>query len=170
MTNPSTNTRPFTIRELRPGDLEYIAAHLRPSDARELRATYGTTDYFERLTVSAAHTEELHVCEADGKPLAVFGIVPTTMYAAGIWFSGTTAMTKLRRHFVRESRAVINRWFEQRPELRTMMNFTHAENRMHHRWLQSVGGELFESEPRGANGEMFRLFTIRRAALCAIRD
>lgn len=176
MTSPSTSPSTgqarsrYSIRELREGDLDYIAANLRPADARELKATYGTTDYRNRLSVSAAHSEQLFICEADGNPLAVFGMRHTALDAAAVWCCATRAMSGFRRSFVKESRAVIDRWFQESPDLRTLMNSTYVGNTMHHRWLKSVGAEIFPSEPRGAKGEHFHLFTIRRANLCAIPE
>lgn len=163
MTNLITTTPPYAIRHMRKGDLEHIATNLRPADARELKATYGTTDYLERLTVSAAHSEELYVCEADGKPLAVFGLTRTSRYAAVIWCCATRDLSRFPLSFVKESSRVVARWFQDHPDLRTLFNYTHVGSRKSHKWLKSIGAELFDSEPRGANGEAFRLFTIRRA-------
>jgi len=166
ITSQNTGTiRPnYVIRELRDGDIQYIAENLRPADARELKAVYGTDDYAKRLEVSAEYSDELFICEAEGKPLAVLGLKATSRHDAAIWCCATRAISSFRRSLVKEGRATIERWFNENPQLRTLVNFTHIGNTANHRWLKAMGAEIFPSEPRGAQGEHFHFFTIERAS------
>lgn len=163
-TSQNTGIAPsnYVIRELRDGDIQYIADNLRPADARELKALYGTTDYQHRLRVSADLSEQLFVCEAEGKPLAVFGMTHTTQHDAAIWCCATGAVSRFRRSFVKEAREVIVRWFQENPQLRTLLNYTHVGNTMHRRWLKSLGAKFSPSEPMGARKEHFCFFAIGR--------
>ena len=154
----------YVIRELCDGDLEYIADNLRSADARELNAVYGATDYADRLSVSAAYSQQLFICEADGKPLAVYGMAHTSGHDAVIWCCATRAISRFRLSFAKEARAVIFRWFQENPDLKALVNFTHVGNTANHRWLKSIGAEIAPSEPQAAKGEHFHFFTIGREA------
>ncbi|MCI9865713.1 hypothetical protein RHIZ_07125 [Rhizobium skierniewicense] len=154
----------YLIRAMRDGDIQYIVDNLRLADARELKAVYGTDDYANRLRVSAAHSHQLFICEADGKPLAVYGMAHTSRHDAVIWCCATRAMSRFRLSFAKEARAVISRWFQENPDLNALVNFTHVGNTTNHRWLKSIGAEIAPSEPQGAEGEHFHFFMIRREA------
>lgn len=163
-------SRAYVIRELMFDDLDYIAANLRPADAKELEAASGHTNYRDRLTMSVALSEEVRVVECDGVPILVFGLAPISDAVAAIWACGTSSVSRFRRSFVEDSRAMLQSWFDARSKLVRLANFAHADNTVHHRWLKAVGATLHPEEPVGHRGAMFRPFTIDREALpCAIQ-
>ncbi len=157
----------YVIREVREGDLPYLAANLRSADTKELIATYGNTQFLEGLQRSVALSDETRLCEGDGFPMVLWGIIQFSPKVAAIWCCATPNVVKFRRPFVQESRAVLQRWFDERPTLQSMINFSHAENVLHHKWLRSCGATVFPSVPNGPLGEPFSPFVIRRPPLCA---
>jgi hypothetical protein len=159
--------KPYTLRPLQPGDLQHLAENLRPADARELEAASGHTRYLERLAYFETVCDEAMVCEVDGAPILVFGIAAVTPNTSAIGLCGTPAMSKLRRPLVEEADRIIQRWFEERPGVDFMVNYSHAENTQHHRWLRLMGATLLPEEPVGFDGAPFRPFFIRRDAPCA---
>jgi hypothetical protein len=79
-----------------------------------------------------------------------------------IWACGTPEILKHKRAFVSNSRRTIERWFRERPGVDFFMNFSHASNSAHHRWLEWCGAEMLPALPMGPLGELFMPFTIRR--------
>jgi len=152
----------YVIRGVREGDLPYLTDNLRGADTRELIATYGNTRFLEGLTRSVSASDEVQLCEGDGLPMVLWGIYQISSLSAVIWCCATPQVTKFRLPFVRESRAIFRRWFTERPELQTLINFSHAKNELHHRWLRTCGATVFPSVPVGPLGEPFSPFVIRR--------
>ena len=165
----------YIIRELMPDDLDTIAANLRPADAKELEAASGHTNFRDRLTMSVALSSEVRVAECDGVPILVFGIADDPERTgndlcdtiAAVWAVGTPAVSRFRRALIADSRAVIRRWFVEHPKVARMVNFSHASNALHHRWLRAMGATVLPEEPLGFRGAMFRPFIIERNAPCA---
>lgn len=153
----------YEIRGVREGDLPYLAENLRASDARELIATYGTPRFLYGLQRSTDLSAETLVGVPTGDhPVLLFGIMDFSPRAALIWACGTPGLSRHPTAFLRGSKATIRRWFEERPSVEYLMNFTHAQNLQHHRWLEWCGADLLPALPMGPLGEDFRPFTIRR--------
>lgn len=153
----------YEIRGVRDGDLPYLAANLRAADARELVATYGNAAFLRALTQSAYHSHEVAVCEGDGVPMVLWGLHHLNPTSALIWCCATPLVNKFRVPFVRESRAIIGRWFKE-TDTQILFNFSHASNALHHRWLRSCGATVLPAVPCGPLGEPFSPFVIRRNA------
>lgn len=154
----------YEIRGVRDGDLPYLAANLRAADTRELVATYGNVEFLQALTQSAQHSHEVAVCEGDGVPMVLWGLHHLNPTSALIWCCATPLVTKFGLPFVRESRAIIGRWFRETETLQNLFNFSHSENTVHHRWLRSCGATVLPAAPMGPLGEPFSPFVIRRNA------
>lgn len=92
----------------------------------------------------------------------LFGIRKVTPKNALIWACATVDLVDNRMAFLRASRPIIKRWFEERPSVDTFTNFTHAKNFDHHRWLRWCGAELLPARRLGPRGEPFLPFIIRR--------
>jgi hypothetical protein len=154
----------YEIRGVREGDLPYLAENLRAADVRELYATYGHTRFLSGLERTTQMSEEVLVgAPTDtGKPAIVWGIRKWTPRSAFIWAVGTPAILKYQKPLAKTTKATMKRWFEERPDVSFFMNFTHAKNTAHHRWLEWCGAELLPALPMGPLGEDFLPFTIRR--------
>lgn len=153
----------YEIRGVRESDLPYLAENLRAADVRELMATYGHTRFLYGLQRSCHLSEEALVgCPSGEPPALLWGIRQFTPRAAMIWACGTPEILKHKRAFVSNSRRTIERWFRERPDVDFFMNFSHASNSAHHRWLEWCGAEMLPALPMGPLGEDFLPFTIRR--------
>ncbi|QGG92856.1 hypothetical protein GH983_21325 [Agrobacterium sp. MA01] len=154
----------FLIRSLKPGDLEYLADHLRNADKQELAAASGHSNFLSRLSVSAELSDSLKVVEAEGVPLLIFGTAAITRDTKAVWLVGTKRINAFSRAMVEEARQVLRNWFEDDTGLLRLMNFTYAKNKLHHRWLEALGAEIMPAEPLGTRGALFHPFEIRRKA------
>lgn len=153
----------YEMRGVREGDLPYLSENLRAADVREFLATYGHTRFLSGLERSiAGSTEALVVCGPEGNPEFLFGVRLWTEKSAVIWACGTHRAKKHRKAFLKLGKPILNRWFDAYPALDYLMNFTHASNAEHHRWLQWCGAKLLPPIPCGPLGEPFIPFTIRR--------
>ncbi len=161
----------YELRGVREDDLPYLSRNLRSADVHELYATYGHLRFLDVLERAVGVSEEALVgVPLGGNPVVLFGVRQATDQMGVVWACGTSEISRYRVPFLRNSRPVIQRWFEERPGLQYLMNFTHGSNTLHHRWLQWCGAELLPKVPWGALGDDFHPFTIRRDALCVIPD
>lgn len=152
----------YKIRALREQDIPHLAVNLRSHDVRELIAASGSVDTLGSITRSVRTSEECLVATENNLPILIWGISPVFGTVALIWAVATPAVQKYPSAFFRQGRSKIRTWFEERPALQTLMNFTFAENTLHHRWLKWCGAELFPEAPFGPRGAPFKPFVIRR--------
>lgn len=117
--------------------VEHVAAAMREGDRTELRVLNNIAPR-EALDVTLAQRGEHWSGLIDGVPAVIFGVVPLSLAggAGVIWLLGTDAVTQHRRLFLRASREVVARFFEQYDVL---VNVVHVENRVALRWLQWLG-------------------------------
>lgn len=151
-----------TVRAVRPGDVEALAATMRPEDVAEVLASGGYSPR-EALEVSLAASSEAWTWEVGGEVAAVFGVValprPSLLGArvGGVWALTGTAVHRHRRAFVRASRrilkALLSRWD-------VLANAVDARYTGAVRWIQALGGVLDEPRPMGVAGLPFRFFYV----------
>ena len=123
-------------REYRESDAEYIAQHLRTADLGEIQASAGA-DPLAAIRFCAAASGIL--CTIVGQhPAAIYGVVPVDDITGAVWLLGTDELTAppLRRQFLTESRAYLDRLHDFRPLL---FNYVDERNTLHIRWLKWVG-------------------------------
>lgn len=153
----------YVIRGARESDLPHLADNLRAADLRELVATYGHPRALEGLSKSLSASSECMVAaDENDKAFVIWGISQMNHELALIWCVATPEVSNWRVPFVRESRGVIAGWFKTRPSLLYLINTSHHENKLHHRWLRSVGAELLPEIPLGPRSSLFNPFIIRR--------
>lgn len=147
-----------TLRALRPGDLEHIAAHMRAADVAEVRACGHTP--LEALQRSAAESCDLFVATVGERPAAVFGVVSASLLGGEgiIWMLGTDDVALRRRAVMRVARTYIRRMLRVFPVL---TNHVHARNVVSVGWLARLGFEIKPPVPFGPCGEMFHPFEMR---------
>jgi hypothetical protein len=167
MTHPKTvpaadRRLPYLIREVRPGDLSYIASRLRPADARELEAVYGAVDFLPRLEITAQMSDTALVLEVKGNPVAAFGFKRFMADTAAVWCVASDALLDLDRRYIRVSRAIVQRWFKVHRNLKQLFNFVSAEGVGNQAWLAALGADLSQAVPMGDQGRLFHKFTICR--------
>jgi len=154
----------YDIRAAQESDLQMLAETLRPEDAHELLAATGSEDHLDNIRRSIEASSEVLVGVGHGEPPGcIFGIVEVTEKTALIWAVATPGINKYRVPFMRESLYTLWRWFKERPQLEHMVNFVHADNQEHHKWLRWAGAELHPAVPYGVLGEQFHPFRIHRS-------
>lgn len=147
------------FRELRPGDLEYLAANLRQADLEELAAA-GRHDPLEVLQECVAHSAYSRVACADGVPGCVFGARPTgTVLApeAVVWMLGTELVPQHRRVLALQAPRYIRAMLETFGKL---YNCVHTRNTTAKRWLERAGAAMSPAIPHPVTGELFHYFEI----------
>ncbi len=152
----------FLVRDIKAGDLDYIVENLRASDSAELAAASGHTDFLSRLGYSVDLSEAVKVVEAEGLPVLIFGYAAFGPDTKAVWCVGTKRVQRYTRDLIERSRRIIREWFDGNPAVQQLVNVTYAKNVLYHRWLQSLGAELFPAQPLGHSGALFRPFIIRR--------
>lgn len=149
------------VRTVNDNDLKYLANNLRKHDLLELRAVHG--DYCS-LTALSSSSRRSTVCSIDvvnDKPMVISGMF-VIGNAAAIWAVATPEINRNKILFLKQARERIQRWFDIYPAIDYMYNFTHADNTVHHNWLQWCGAELKPPVTYGALGEKFLPFIIQR--------
>lgn len=126
------------IREVRDGDIEYVAERLRDADLREVQAASGLEPH-----VALRYSYELSglactIVGDQGHPVALFGVSPIDDVTGCVWLLSSDELTKgkLGRQFVRECRSHFDRLNDYRPLL---TNFVDERNTVHIRWLKWAG-------------------------------
>ena len=137
-----------------------IAARMRPADVAEVAASSGNTPH-DALMFSLSGSRAAWTAVLDGQPEVMFGIGDLNILTrtGSPWLLGTDAVEREPRMFLRQSRD----WREQLlNDYDLLRNFVDDRNTVSKRWLQWLGFTLMEPVPVGRNGEMFRMFEMRR--------
>lgn len=152
----------LTFRAPAPGDVEYLAAHMRMADRVELAAINRVpAEALER----AVRTSTLcWTVLAGDELLCMFGVAPLRSWSlledtGSPWFLGTEGVFAHRRPFISEPAAYIRRMLDAYPRL---VNFVHAENQHSVRWLRRLGFTVEPAQPWGPNGAPFHRFEMTR--------
>ena len=147
------------LREATREDAIWISARLRGDDKREAIASTGA-DPVIALMVSQAMGNCV-VAEFDGVPVAIFGLpVVSQLPRTGVpWMMGTDALDDMPAALGRVSAEVVDQWKEQ---VDAMVNYVDSRNRKAVKWLEWLGFEIGEAEPRGPYGVPFHKFEWKR--------
>lgn len=138
---------------IRPGRLQdavALAGRLRRADALEALLATGDGE-FDVLTSSVALSNECWAAEDGGKVIAVGGV--TFDYERNLgypWLMGSDEMLKYPVTLVKVGREAVARWA---PRCRTLMNYVHAENEVHIRWLKRIGFTMGQTIPEFGEGK-----------------
>ena len=143
-----------------PEHIPEIAARMRDQDVAEVAASSGKTPA-EALEFSLSGSAQAWTALVDGRPEVMFGVADLNILAgvAAPWLLGTEAILDHRRYFLRSSVRWRGQLFERYEVLR---NFVDDRNVVAKRWLRWMGFRFSEPFPLGVNGEMFRMFEMRR--------
>lgn len=148
------------IRKTLQTDLPVVAREMRRSDALEVWRHNRTTP-LEALKSSAARSAFTWTFMCNGKPCAVFGLVPDSLLSskACIWLLGTDQINRCKLSYFKACRRMVARILQHYPVL---YNYVDAEYKAAHKWLEALGAEFLSEEPYGVAGEVFKFFVIRR--------
>lgn len=137
-----------------------VAARMRPADVAEVRASSGSSPH-DALMRSLSASRVAWTAILDGQPEVMFGVGDINILArtGSPWLLGTDAVEREWRMFLRQSRD----WRQQLlSDYDVLRNFVDDRNVVSKRWLQWLGFTLMDPMPVGVNGEMFRMFEMRR--------
>lgn len=137
-----------------------IAARMREADRVEVWASSRSTPH-QALMQSLTQSRWAMTALVDGQPEVMFGVADLNVLTGtgAPWLLGTDAVDKNFRQFLRQSR----QWKEKLSEqYQVLINFVHEENEVSKRWLSWLGFTLSEPFELGKEGELFRMFEMRR--------
>lgn len=133
---------------------------MRDDDVHELETIFDQSPY-EALRVATDKSSETYAARFEGRPIAVFGVVPMTKLGSygSPWFLGTDELLRHPRAMLQFGRAGVAHWLRR---YTLLMNFVSVRNTASIRWLTRIGFKL--EEPVAIRGEMAHQFWIRRDA------
>lgn len=149
--------------EIVPASIDHIAPiaeRMRSADRDEVMAASGRTPH-EALEISLRKSSLAWTGLIDGSPEVMFGVGDLNILTstAAPWLLGTDAVEKHYRVFLRQSVD----WRDQLlRRYAVLMNVVDDRNEVSKRWLRWMGFKLSDPAALGVNGEMFRLFELRR--------
>ena len=137
-----------------------IACRMREADRLEVLASSGASPH-QALMFSLGKSSVAWTAIVDDQPEVMFGVGDLNVLTAtgAPWLLGTDAVERHFRLFLRQSVGWRGKLLDRYSVLR---NFVDDRNEVSKRWLTWLGFTLFDPMPIGANGEMFRLFEMRR--------
>ena len=137
-----------------------IAARMREADRTEVWASSRSTPH-NSLMISLQNSRWAMTALVDGQPEVMWGVADLNILTGtgAPWLLGTDAVEANYRLFLRHSL----QWKEKLSEqYQVLMNFVHDENEVSKRWLKWLGFTLSEPFELGLDGELFRMFEMRR--------
>lgn len=137
-----------------------IAARMREADRVEVWASSRSTPH-QSLMISLQNSRWAMTALVDGQPEVMWGVADLNILTGtgAPWLLGTDAVEVNYRLFLRHSL----QWKEKLSEqYQVLMNFVHDENEVSKRWLKWLGFTLSEPFELGRDGELFRMFEMRR--------
>ncbi|WP_175982552.1 hypothetical protein [Caballeronia zhejiangensis] len=147
------------VREMREGDVEHIAAHMRPADLDEVEAGTGSRDALAVLRSGVEISAPCWTIEVGGEPAGVFGASPA--HGVGmVWMLGTAALERAPKQLTKLGRTYVKRMAEQYGAL---ANFVDARNVKSIHWLARLGFTVEPGvAPYGALGLPFHRFWMNK--------
>lgn len=151
----------WSVREATPQDIPYLAENLRTADKKELLAASGSTP---TQALEDAFTQQrlgIWVGVYEGNPEIIFGVSEGDIDYVGFpWMVCTDKLKESPREFVSQCKTWVNGFSRSYPLL---LNFVHAENDLHIRWLKWCGFEFVKLHRHyGVAGEPFWEFRMER--------
>jgi hypothetical protein len=138
--------------------LAAIASRLRASDKAELDALKQGLDYGVVLHTCAGLSVWCRALWQDDIPLAVTGVIPNHDGTHAPWLVGTDSIKSFREQFKRAVRGIVEEVY--RPRFAPLLNYVDARQGRSIRFLQALGFTLYGPEVMGAQGNLFRKFTL----------
>jgi hypothetical protein len=146
----------LTFHPPTPAALDYLAAHLRAGDLRELAVTSPGDAPREVLARCVADSRWTIVACVDGRPAVIYGVAPTDHPDVGsCWMLATPDMARIRRPFIERCRAEV-RLMQQ--HYVALANQVHRDNAASIRWLEWLGFTVDRNHPTGPDGQLFNFW------------
>lgn len=147
------------VRDTRDGDIEAIAADLRPADIEEFYGSVGHHDYLSVMRQGAQLSTMLWTIEVGGEAAGLFGVMPDADTGAP-WMLGTPALERAPKQLTRLGRAYVRLMNDK---YATLLNYVDARSLKSVYWLARLGFTVQkETEPYGVFGLPFHRFGLKR--------
>lgn len=143
------------VRESTWDDCRILAPILRDADLLEIKAATGLPAY-KALCRSYACSNTLLTVDYQGVPALIMGVSKDDdrPKVGWVWAMGSDQLIHFAKLFIRESK----KWLSTLCKGYTSVkNYTHVDNRVHHRWLEHLGFEMSGPYPYGPEGDLFYL-------------
>lgn len=142
---------------------DYIADHLKATDYIEVVGLTGRDT--RRAVASCVRCSEWsRVCLIDNEPAVIFGVeVTDPINNVGCIWMLTTELTQKHKLFIgRETKKYIRKFMEHYTML---FNYVDNGNDFTLRWLRFLGAKIYDPEPAGIYGFLYRRFEFTKAGV-----
>lgn len=142
---PKTGVIVLIVRDSTLEDFSFVATHLRPMDAREVRYTSGIDpadaliSHFNACVAGCASNNiaSVKTAFAGDEPILVFGVNPSNSLGVGYcWMVGTPALKTHALDMMRVAKGHIRTMLTRYPIL---TNAVWSKNTVHINWLRHMG-------------------------------
>lgn len=146
-------------RPIEDGDYAFLAAHMRPEDVAEMKATQGEGVNLETLlrqSVALSESAETGIAADTGEVVLIRGVAPLPQGGGAPWMLATPRAEEFIREFIVEGRKYVGEMLDRYGFL---INYVDVRNTKSVRWLAKIGFTIHEPEPFGVQGLPFHKFT-----------
>ena len=148
----------WEVVQAKPEHAKFIAENMKQPDVDEVWASSKHTPK-EAIVTSMSLSQEVWAGLGDGEPIIIMGVVKQDMLNRAVpWMLGTDALPLFTRPFLRDAKAMSNRWLD---ECSFLFNYVDARHTVSVRWLEWMGFEVMEAEPFGPYNMPFHNFYMR---------
>jgi len=148
----------WEVVQAKPEHAKFIAENMKQADVDEVWASAKHTPK-EAIVSSISLSQEAWAGLGDGEPIIIMGVVKQDMLNRAVpWMLGTDALPLFTRPFLRDAKAMNNRWLK---ECGFLFNYVDARHTVSIRWLEWMGFEVMEAEPFGPYNMPFHNFYMR---------
>lgn len=146
------------IRDSVPGDIEEMESKLRKEEVAEIYAA-AHQDPRMCLSVSFSISSLCLTAVHEGKPFAMFGLVPDSLLGrtAQVWLLTTDDVLKVKTRFLKLSRDIIKSFLRRYSYL---YNWVDARHKLSVRWLEWCGALVAPAHPFGPEDVPFHYFCL----------
>ncbi|MFU8927754.1 DUF2833 domain-containing protein [Acinetobacter puyangensis] len=146
------------IRKPTQRDIRILVENMRPADQEELKA-YFNDNYQWSIATSVKYSKDTWAVVVNGKLLFICGVGLTSLIGkVGCpWLLGTTYIEQYPKEFLKQSTKILQ---EVMQDYAVLSNHVYGKNEKAIKFLKRIGFIVGEPEKYGANGELFRPFSI----------
>lgn len=143
-----------------PGDLRYIADHLKQSTRKEIVGLTGPNILLELEHCVRASDVSVE-CRIDNVPVAVFGIIRTNPFfpEGVVWFVTTEETQNNKIYTAKQSKKIIRSWLH---DWERLYNWVDEGNVQTINWLKWLGATVYPPEPKGISTMKYCYFEFRK--------
>lgn len=150
----------IVMRDVEPGDVEYLIENIRALDLQEVQAMAGKGRWQKAMHMGVRCSLYAKTCVINGKVAAIIGAGPLSMaHAEGVpWMLGTDQVDENPRAVMALSRQYIPQMLALFPSL---VNYVDARNTRSVKYLARLGFKISPPEPFGPYGLLFHKFEMK---------